>query len=130
MTEEELSRAALTERYPESNMPYDWLAWYKLRDVYRDFKAGKISKDEGEVRKRNIFTDRQKEINDHEARYRLDRHFADFWRKIEEAGTTYRKDPTIDNADRFMVAVYGAGRLERKRPETETPVTDKAGTDE
>jgi len=122
MTEEELSKAAMKEQYPESNMAYDWLAWYKLRDVYRDFKAGRISKEQGEDRKRSIFRYRQQQVDDYQARLRLSKHFADFWRKIEEAATLYNKDPTIEHADKFVEAVYGAGRL--KRTETEKPITD------
>lgn len=119
MTEEELSKAAMTERYPESNMSYDWLTWYKLRDVYRDFKTGRIGKSEGEAQKKSIFLSHKKAIDEYNQRRKVDLHFADFWRKIEEVGTVYRKDPTIANADRFLEAVYGVGRLDRtEREET------------
>ena len=63
LTEDELSKAAMMEKYPDSNYPYDWLAWYKLRDVYRDFKAGKISKDLAADTKKSILESRQKEID-------------------------------------------------------------------
>jgi len=122
LTDEELSRAAINEQYPDSNMPYDWLAWYKLRDVYRDFKAGKISKKQGEDAKKNIFQSRQKEINEKESSQAASLRFGQFWAKVEDAGRAYMKDPTIEHADDFVRTVYGVGRL--KRPdETEKPAT-------
>lgn len=121
LTEDELSRAAINEQFPETNASYDWLAWYKLRDVYRDFKAGRISKDLGEQRKRSIFQSRQNEIDFINGHWRMEKHVADLWKGIEEAGHAYMKEPTIEHADKFVEAVYGAGRLKRDRAETKTP---------
>lgn len=114
MTEEELSRAAMTERYPESGMPYDWLAWYKLRDVYREYKTGRITKAEGEAQKESIFRARKEEIDKTESSKKAALRLGKFWIAIEEAGKNYMKEPNIDNADLFVKAVYGAGRLDRK----------------
>lgn len=119
MTEDELSKAAMTEKYPESNYPYDWLAWYKLRDVYRDFKAGKTSKDSAAETKKSILDARQKEIARNTEHFKAEKHLADFWYKIHAAATVYMKDPTIEHADKFVEAVYGASRLKTNREEAE-----------
>ena len=115
LTDEELSKAAMTERYPNSNMSYDWLAWYKLRDVYREYKAGRITKEEGEAQKAEIFGYRQKDIDRQDGHKKVEIHFAQFWAKIEEAGRNYMKEPSLEHADRFLEAVYGAGRLQKPR---------------
>ena len=37
----------------------------------------------------------------------------DFWQNIERAANAYRREPSIENADRLLEAVYGVGRKER-----------------
>lgn len=107
MTEDELSKAAMTEKSPDSALPYDWLAWYQLRDVYRDFKAGKITKEQGESAKASIFRGRQKEIDRNRMQQDAEQHLAKFWADIHAAANAYAKDPTIEHADKFFETVYG-----------------------
>ena len=113
MTEDELSRCAASEQYPDSGMDHDWLAWYKLRDVYRDFRAGRIGRTEGEQTKTSIFRYRQENIDRDEGHRKAYLHLAEFWKRIEQAGSDYMKNPSVETADKFVEAVYGAGRLKR-----------------
>lgn len=114
MTEEELSRDAMAERSPDTVFSYDWLAWYRLRDVYRDFRAGKITKETGEAIKNTVMKDRRKHIAEVEMRQTASRQLAEFWKEIQMTGVEYMKDPTIEHADRFVEAVYGTSRLKKE----------------
>lgn len=86
------------------------LLYFKLRDLYREFKAGRISQASGSDRK-------QKAIE----QYKLDKQNAEkadgivawhvkFWNRIEQAGTEYRTAPSIETADKFVEAVYRVPR--------------------
>lgn len=108
----------MLEKYPDSAYPYDWLAWYKLRDVYRNYKAGKISKEIAADTKKSILVARQTEIDRNTEHFKAEKHLADFWYKIHAAATVYMKDPTIEHADKFVEAVYGASRIKREGEET------------
>lgn len=111
-TEDALCRAALAEKIPDGPIrPWDWLAWYQLRDLYRDYRAGKISTEQGNNMKRSIFKYRNEQIFRDTENTKASSNLARFWVKISDAARTYCKDPTIDHADKFVEAVYGASRL-------------------
>ena len=111
MTEEEISKCALLEKFPNGAVVYDHLAWYQLRDVYRDYRSGKITKEEGEGIKQSIFKYRRTLITREDMAKQAAKHLADFWARIQCAGNEYAKNPTIDTADAFFEAVYRVGRL-------------------
>ena len=78
-----------------------------MRDVYREFKMKRISKEEGESRRRSVFKMRQEAIDRAEWENRKNRRFAQWWADIESAGTAYCKNRSVNTADDFFKAVYG-----------------------
>ena len=112
MTVEELSRLAYSGTPPDSAMPYEWLLWYRLRDIYSKVRNGSITKQDGAKQKEQAVNQYKTDKTLHDASVKL-------WARIEQAGTRYAKDKSIDNADAFYAAVYGvrAGLPERLKQE-------------
>ena len=104
----EISAYAAKNEMPDSGMTYiDWLLWYMLRDIYREYSAGELTKEQGAERKRQAMEiyQRECELN---ARYReLCSRVSELWKRLEEASSAYRKDRTLENADKMMEIVYG-----------------------
>lgn len=108
-TPEEIKQAAFDWNVPvDDTLPMaERILWYSLREIYRNYRDAKINKSEGE-----------RLANDALKQYRMDsallamqrlqiQHQAEMWRDIERAGSIYRLDKSIDNADAFVDAVYG-----------------------
>lgn len=86
---------------------YEWLFWYECRDIYQDWrnKTGdpdrlKARKEEAVVRYEKAKREKA-EISEAAARV------AELFRNIEETATAYRKQRSLENADRLMNVVYG-----------------------
>lgn len=123
MTTETISKYAYMNEKPEKEMnSAERCLWYALRDVYRRFQAGEITKAKAAADK-NIAL-RQFELDSgtlYEAKKIL-KHNAAMWTEIELAGNLYRLDRTLENADAFINAVYGVrptGPYRRDREEGE-----------
>lgn len=104
----EVSALAAKGVMPDKGMTYvSWLLWYMLRDIYNEFSAGTLTKEQGAERKRQAM-----EIYDRECEYlcrtleTCDR-VAKMWRDVEAASTAYRKERTLENADEMMRILYG-----------------------
>ena len=112
MTIDELSRLAYSGTPPDGAMPYEWLLWYRLRDIYSKVRNGSITKQDGAKAKQDAVSSYQTDKTLHDASVKL-------WARIEQAGTRYAKDKTISNADAFYAAVYGVkpGLPERLKQE-------------
>lgn len=113
MTVEEISKFAIDGiKTADMNCPERCL-FYVLKELYRDFKDGKITKYEGEQRKADAVRQFEKDCEYYEKISDVSKRFAEFWKEIEETGSEYGKNPTIENADNFFKAVYGAGRKKK-----------------
>lgn len=109
-----ISRLAYSGTPPDSAMPYEWLLWYRLRDIYDKVKQHEMTKADGAAQKRGAVNSFETDKTLHEVHIKL-------WQRIEQAGTAYAKNKTIENADAFYKAVYGvpAGRNVSTRPDGE-----------
>ena len=84
-----------------------WLLWYMLRDIYTEFAAGTLTKEQGAERKRQAM-----DIYNRECEYMcrtmmLCDRIQKLWKDLEATSSAYRKDRTLDNADEVMRVVYG-----------------------
>ena len=104
----------MAEIMPETGEREDLLAWYKMRDVYREFKANRISKEEGESRRRSAFHFRAENIERIAQYARTQKRMADFWRAIECAASDYMKDRTLAHADTLIETIYGTNIIKRR----------------
>lgn len=104
----EVSEYAAKNEMPESGMTYiDWLLWYMLRDIYNEFSAGMLTKEQGAERKRQAMSIYEKECEHNARTTALYHHVSELWKSVEAAAAAYRKDRTLENADEMMRAVYG-----------------------
>ena len=111
LTPDEISALAAQDDKPNADMTtIDWLLWYMLRDVYRDFKHGHITKEQGAERKRQALDIWERQTDRYHADRDLINRVVALWKNVEAAASTYRKDRTLENADAIMTAIYGMRR--------------------
>ena len=123
MTFDDISKLAAKNERPESGMTYiDYLAWYILRDIYRDFRSGLIDRERGEERKREALTIWESESqNVEQCREQIFR-VAELWKRIESASSAYQLDRTLENADKLIYAIY---RVMPMKQEDSTAVNEQ-----
>ena len=85
-------------------------AYYLLRILYREYRAGEISREQASREKKMIVRDMEseKQID------KLNRRIAQLWKEIEIPAREYVHDSTTENADKFYAAVYGLPENWRK----------------
>lgn len=107
-TVQELSALAAKGVRPKDGLTYyEWLIWYELRDIYSDWKNKTATEETLKARKQAAVS-RYDSLRRIERTHSEDmRRVADLFKAIEAVGIAYRKDRTLENADRLMNVVYG-----------------------
>ena len=107
-TVQELSSLAAKGVRPKDGLTYyEWLLWYELRDIYSDWK-NKTSTEEALKARKQDAVSRYDKLRRIERTHSEDmRRVADLFKAIEAVGISYRKERTLENADRLMNVVYG-----------------------
>jgi hypothetical protein len=111
MTIEEISKYASTGNMPDQMTCPERCLFYSLRDLYAMHKENRITRTQGEKMKQEIVKRYMDDVRVYGFADKYIKHNARLWKEIEEAGSKYRKEPSIENADAFLEAVYGVGRL-------------------
>ena len=88
--------------------------WYAFRELYRNFRDGKIRKAEAEKVKAEITKRYHVQKTEYETMQNIVRRQAEMWNRIEIAGSRYGTERTIENADAFFEAVYDVKLKETK----------------
>ncbi len=108
----EIAKMALSSKVdgadPEWKCP-ERCFFYTMRDIYRKFQGGQITKETGETLKKAAEVQYARDQDEYFWHTKVLNHNAAMWKEIELAATRYRNDPSTENADRFMAAVYGVG---------------------
>ena len=108
MTVDEIAKLAAQNAVPSGKLSLsETLLWYRLRDLYRSFSQGSISKENAAVEKQKIVKQYNADKQTQETAERYIAYHAKLWRNIEVAHMAYRQNKTIENADKFIEAVYG-----------------------
>ena len=114
MTIDELSYLALNEYELPENTPLCERAFYgELFILYGKFKKGILTQEEGNREKQKAVYQYGLDCRKREQAFAMQKRQLDFWQNIERAANAYRREPSIENADRLLEAVYGVGRKER-----------------
>ena len=102
MTVDEISRLAYSGTPPDTAQSYEWLLWFRLREIYQRVLSGMDTKTAGRLAK-----------DDAVQKFNADRDQFErtvlFWKRIEGPGTAFAKEPTVENGIRLYEAVYGIG---------------------
>lgn len=94
---------------PESAYPYEWLLWYRLRDLYQAVAAGEKSIAKAKEEKITA-------INSYQSEKELWERNTKFFQTIEQHAIRYSRERTVENADALYKAIYrmAPGGGERK----------------
>lgn len=118
MTKDQISKYAFMNEMPDVEMSCpERCLWYALKDVYRRFQSGDLTKAQGDVEKKKAFRQYEIDASKLEAAKRIVAHDANMWVEIELAGSAYGMNRTLENADVFFSAVYGV-KLKGKPSQT------------
>ena len=116
MTAEEITKLAAKGRLPEETLPCpERCLFYAMRDLYRQNKCGEISIEDGKNLKQKALNQFRRDCAQFNYAKTIFAFHASMWKEIELAGSRYMKEPTIEHADEFVRAVYGAGRIKTSR---------------
>ena len=107
MTIDAINKFAFVGEMPEAVMTCpERCLYYSLRDTYRLFKAGKITKEQGEAAKNKCVRQYKLDSGELDAARKVVKANSEMWKRIEYANMAYNKDRTLENADAFIEAVY------------------------
>ena len=99
--------------------------WYAFRELYRNFREGKLKESDGVKAKAAILSRYNTQHAEYETMQNIVRHQAEMWKQIELAGNRYGTDRTLENADAFVEAVYGVQNGPRMSAEKEGNVNER-----
>lgn len=97
---------------PDDLDGYEQNAFLALTMLSRLYRAGMVSKADAAAYKRQIEAAYQMGKDEDEFAGRIVRNHAKLWKAIETAGATFNEDRTVENAMRFVEAVYGVKMIE------------------
>lgn len=107
MTADEILVAAANEEEPEGLDMAQRLLWCRMRESYRAFRAGEISKEAGSEAKKKAMAEYRVNSNKLEQGRVAQHRMAQLWADLERYSSAYRKEKSLDTADRLMEKVYG-----------------------
>ena len=94
---------------PDDILPMpDRLLWWKYREMYAKFKAGKLTKEQGEEEKSAISRQYTKDRKKYDDYIKITKSITDLYKRIENAATAYIKSGNrTPEADALYEALYG-----------------------
>lgn len=98
------------EPMPDLRSQSDVLAFLSFRNLYDFARRAGMSQEQGKREKSQIIEAYR--IN--KALEELQESTSEMWKRIDLASADYRKNPSVEKADRLMAAIY---RVERKKDE-------------
>src|SRR5574344_1223570 len=99
----DFERAAIRgESVPDDLEPADIWLFLALRELYAQVKKGTITREIGATEKHKF----KMEYNKLKFDLKLAYSTAELWKNIELRGSEYKKNRTLENADKFYKAVY------------------------
>lgn len=107
MTKEEINKLAFVGgSIPDGLNCAERCLYLTLKELYRQFKAGDISKDSGEKQKNEAMRRYAQDVEALAFADKIIRNHANMWKAIEYTASVYRREKTIAAADAFIEAVY------------------------
>lgn len=115
LTADVIAHCALAEMMPPGEPSVaDMVLWYRLRDIYRDHRAGRISPADGTEKKNNALRQYERDKEHLDMADKIILWHGQWWGAIENAAKAYTGNPGIETADEFFRTVYNAKRKERE----------------
>lgn len=102
---------AATHTMPKEALnPAEWTLFYRLRDIYDEYKHGDFDNTIGIVKKNTALAQFDKDKSIYEFSQKVLSEHAAMWDNINKAATAYCQNPSIEAADELYKAVYSAER--------------------
>ena len=113
MTEETIAQCALGDMpLPETPTMPEQILWYELRDLYKDYYAGKIDKDSAAAQKQKRILVYRDNVHELKVLQQISKNNADFWIRVQSAADRYvHSGRRSAEGDRLVEALYGEGIL-------------------
>jgi hypothetical protein len=110
MTYPQLRTAAYNGEFPNEKYPMpDRIFFWALRDMYQRFKAGKITKEQGDSERKTAEKLYRRDRAKYEMYTSTVQNITSFWKRVEAAASDYAKsDGRTPEADALFEAVYNA----------------------
>ena len=105
--EEILKRAGQDVDLPDTAAAADRALHATVRLLYWQHRAGYLSAADGKRLKQQAIVRYRDDIEAQEWAIKQQLHIAELWKRIEQTATQYRKNRTVENADKLMEALYG-----------------------
>ena len=86
------------------------LLYYRARDLYRDYRKGRVERSDAEAAKRKVMQQYDRDVAERTLQSELYAQNAARWKAVEQAVREYTHSPSVDAADRIVTALYGMGR--------------------
>lgn len=86
------------------------LLYYRVRDLYRDYRKGRVERSDAEAAKRKVMQQYDRDVAERTLLSELYAQNAARWKAVEQAVREYTHRPSVDTADRIVEALYGMGR--------------------
>ena len=119
MTVDMINKYAFADDLPDTELSCpERCLYFSLRDLYREFKAGLITKEQGEKKKRDAVSRFKRDCGELDAARKVVQSSSGMWQRIEMASLRYNRDRTLENADAFVEAVYNV-KLKARAEENE-----------
>lgn len=108
MTSNDITLHAYNGTFPDEpmNMP-EMLLYKEIENISLKYKYGMITKDVATTLKTKALADYKHNLTAYQNGIDCANRIADLYKRIELATSAYRKNKTIDNADKLMEAIYG-----------------------
>ena len=90
------------------------LLYYRARDLYRDYRKGRVERSDAEAAKRKVMQQYDRDVAERTLLTELYTQNATRWKTVEQAVREYTHRPSVDAADRIVTALYGVARKERR----------------
>lgn len=90
------------------------LLYYRARDLYRDYRKGRVERSDAEAAKRKVMQQYDRDVAERTLLTELYVQNAARWKAVEQAVREYTHRPSVDTADRIVTALYGMGRKEQR----------------
>lgn len=108
MTLDDITKYAKHGTEPDGLNVAETVLWCRLKDIYTDFKTGKIGKEDGERRKAQALAEYEEAAAAVEQYRQYVLHTAEMWTQVESAAIAYAKaEQHTPEADALMEAIYG-----------------------
>lgn len=95
---------------PDGLKQWEQNAYIALRGLYQQYRAGVVDRETATADKQMIVKAARDAESMEAFRSKLAQSTATLWKEIEAAGSTFAKEPTLENMDAFYQAVYHVKR--------------------